>query len=151
MHKNNTLRFGNSSYFFYVLFLLVLSSMPVSAEQKKTMGNWDIHYIVIPTTFLTPEVARANNIQRSKYNALVNISVLDKRTKEAQEVTVSGNARNLIGNNRTLDFKQVKEGQAIYYLATVNFDDKDTMRFSVDINQDNVSQQLVFQQRMYAD
>lgn len=134
-----------------LLFLLLVGSTKAIAEQKKTMGDWDIHYIVIPTTFLTPEVAKANNIKRSKFNALVNISVLDKRTKQAQDVVVSGNARNLLGNNKTLNFKKVTEGQAIYYLATVNFDDKETMRFTVDVRQNNTSQQLAFQQQMYAD
>ncbi|MEM0910642.1 MAG: DUF4426 domain-containing protein [Pseudomonadota bacterium] len=135
-----------------ILFVvLAFGNSPALAEQKKTIGDWDVHYIVIPTTFLTPEVARANDIQRSKFNALVNISVLDKRSKKAQDVSVSGNARNLLGTNKILDFKKVTEGQAIYYLATVNFDDKETLRFSLDISQPNNSQQLTFQQRMYTD
>lgn len=149
LHRNRT--FQRLTPLFLLLFLWLASGSNALAEQKKTMGDWDIHYIVIPTTFLTPEVAKANNIQRSKFNALVNISVLDKRTKQAQDVVVSGNARNLLGNNKALNFKKVSEGQAIYYLATVNFDDKETMRFTVDVSQNNTSQQLVFQQQMYAD
>ncbi|MEC8230923.1 MAG: DUF4426 domain-containing protein, partial [Pseudomonadota bacterium] len=60
--------------------MLVLLSPHTLAEQKETLGEWDVHYIVVGTPFLTPEVASSYGIVRSKFNALVNISVLDKVT-----------------------------------------------------------------------
>ncbi|MGQ8364845.1 DUF4426 domain-containing protein [Glaciecola sp. 1036] len=134
-----------------VVSILTLLSilMPAQAEQKKTLGSWDVHYIVIPTTFLTPEVARAYDIRRSKVTALVNISVLDKVTQAAQDVEVTGIARNLLGTTTPLTFKKVAEGDAIYYLATVGIDDKETLRFTIDLEQGKQSQQLKFQQLMY--
>lgn len=133
---------------FGVLFVL---AFPSAAEQKKVLGAWDVHYIAIPSTFLSPEVAKKNGIIRSKYNALLNISILDKTTKKAQSVSVRGNARNLIGTTKQLAFKQVKEGKAIYYLSTVNFSDQETLRFTIDIQLGNEIQQLKFQQKMYAE
>jgi hypothetical protein len=120
-----------------------------SAEIKKTLGDWDVHYIAFTSTFLAPEIARANNILRSSKNALVNISVLDKRTSKAQEVEMSGTARNLLGTSKTLSFKQVKEGDAIYYLASVAFSNKEVLRFDINIKQGRNSQNLKFQQTMY--
>ena len=79
---------------------LLLVSATASAEQKKELRQWEVHYIVFPTTFLTPEIAKANGLIRSKYNALVNISVLDKTTKIAQRIDISGTARNLIGTTK---------------------------------------------------
>lgn len=134
-----------------VAMLLGLFSNAVHAEQKKVLGDWDVHYIVIPSTFLTPEVAKANNIRRSATNALVNISVLDSRTKAALDVDVSGTARNLIGTTKNLDFKTVKEGDAIYYLATVTFDDKEVLRYEINLQKGAVNQALRFQQKMYSD
>ncbi|MFT4654393.1 MAG: hypothetical protein ACJA0G_001378 [Kangiellaceae bacterium] len=132
------------------LFLACVASQ-ASAEIKKDLGDWEVHYIAFTTTFLTPEIARANNIVRSSKNALVNISVLNKRTKEAQDVNISGTARNLLGTSKTLSFKKVKEGSAIYYLASVPFSDKEVLRFSIDINQGRSNQNLKFQQTMYAE
>jgi len=131
------------------ILLLVVGSHHTMAEQKKTLGNWDVHYIAFGTTFLTPEIARANGIVRSKSNALINISVLDKTSQEAQSVEITGSARNLLGNNKKLAFKEVKEGDAIYYLAVLSHDDKETYRFNIDIKQGNNSQVLQFQQLMY--
>lgn len=139
-------------YVFFLLFAsLILNSSFSQAEIKKTLGDWDVHYIALNSTFLSPQVARANNILRSGKNALINISVLDKRTKQAQEVEMTGTARNLLGNNRTLDFTMVKEGEAIYYLAQVPFDHKEVLRFEIDIKQGKVTQNLKFQQTMYAE
>ena len=127
-----------------------LFSASANAEQKKVLGEWDVHYIVIPSTFLTPEVAKANNIRRSATNALVNISVLDSRTKAALDVDVTGSARNLIGTTKELSFNTVTEGEAIYHLATLTFDDKEVLRYEINLQQGNTSQVLRFQQKMYA-
>ena len=121
------------------------------AEQKEVLGPWDVHYIAFNTTFLTPEIARANGIVRSKYNALVNISVLDSKTKEAQLVAMTGEARNLLGNKKPLNFKRVQEGKAIYYLAVVPFRDRETLRFDIDIKQGNDTRTLKFTQEMTVD
>jgi hypothetical protein len=131
--------------------LLVLISVSVQAEIKKDLGDWEVHYIALTSTFLSPEIARANSIVRSSKNALINISVLDKLTKDAQTVKISGIARNLLGTTKELSFKQVKEGNAIYYLASVSFTNKEVLRFDIDINQGKVNQNLKFQQTMYVE
>ncbi|MFC4700335.1 DUF4426 domain-containing protein [Glaciecola siphonariae] len=132
-----------------VLVLLSLVSVSTHAEQKKILGDWEVHYIAFPSTFLSPEVASANNITRSQTRAVINISVLDAATKEALDIDVSGNARNLLGSNKVLEFTTVKEGEAIYHLSTVSFDDKEVLRFTINLKQGNVSQELKFQQKMY--
>ncbi len=134
------------------LLLSLLFTVPAAlAEQKQTLGKWDVHYIVVNTTFFTPETAQNYGIVRSKYNALVNISVLDSTTGEAQVVSVKGQARNLLGNSKTLNFKRVKEGEAIYYLAPLSFNDRETFRFNVDIQRGNEVQTLKFQQEMFVE
>jgi hypothetical protein len=54
-----------------------------------------------------------------------------------------------LGTNKPLDFKTIKEGKAIYHLATVSFDDKEVLRFEINLQQGNISQVLQFQQKMY--
>ena len=134
------------------LLLSLLFTVPAAlAEQKQTLGKWDVHYIVVNTTFFTPETAQNYGIVRSKYNALVNISVLDSTTGDAQVVSVKGQARNLLGNSKTLNFKRVKEGEAIYYLAPLSFNDRETFRLNVDIQRGNEVQTLKFQQEMFVE
>lgn len=139
-------------------YLLVVSlaiglvfSYQVNAEQKRTLGSWDVHYIALNTTFLTPKVAKQNGILRSKFNGLINISVLDRQDKTAQSVVMTGEAKNLIGVVKKLTFKQVKEGKAIYYLAVLPFSDREQYRISIEINNGLEQQTLKFQHKFYAD
>lgn len=119
------------------------------AEQKRILGNWEVHYIAFNTTFLTPEIASANGISRSPNNILINISVLDRTTKLAQSVDITGTARNLLGNTKVLNFKKVEEGDAIYYLAQLPFSDEEHYRFNIEIIQGKVEQTLKFEQKLY--
>lgn len=134
---------------FYIVCLGVLVTGAAFAEQKRVLGDWEVHYIAFNTTFLTPEIARINNIQRSPNNTLINISVLDRRSKEAQEVDISGTARNLLGTTTNLTFQQIKEGKAIYYLAPFSFDDEEHYRFNIIMKQGSKSQTLRFEQKLY--
>ena len=54
-------------------------------------------------------------------------------------------------NKQTLDFKEVIEGDSIYYLAQVDFTNEEILRFEVEIQQGNQFQKLQFQQKFYAD
>ena len=129
--------------------LCVLMSFSAAAEQSKVMGDWEVHYIAFNTTFLTPEIARANQIKRSPNNTMINISVLNRQTNQAQEVTISGTARNLIGSRVELDFKQVKQGDAIYYLASMPFEHQEHYRFSIQLKQGRTMKTLKFEQKLY--
>ena len=88
---------------------------------------------------------------RSKFNSFVNISVLDSDDKKAQNVSVTGTARNLLGNTKKLSFKKVVDGEAIYYLAVFSHANKESFRFEINIQQGNETQILKLQQLMYVD
>lgn len=136
---------------FLALLLGCLVSFNLSAEQKKQLGNWDVHYIAFPSPILTPEVAQQYKLQRSKYNGIINISVLDKNTQQAQKVAISGSAKDLQGRQRTLAFTEVVEGDAVYYLAQIPFHHEQRYSFTMTISHGNDSQQLKFDQVFYVD
>jgi len=134
------------------LFALVFS-VNASAQNMKKLGTMNVHYMAIGATFLTPEIARAYGIERSKYNALINISVLDNTQKgnPAKSVSISGTAENITGQFKRLAFEEVKEGDAIYYLAQLNYRDKETVKFDIQITDGKETQQLSFSQMFYVD
>lgn len=135
---------------FYIFLIGIVSYCGIAtAEQKRVLGTWEVHYIAFNTTFLSPEIATANGISRSQNNILVNISVLDKTTKAAQNVVINGTARNLLGNTKILDFKKVEEGEAIYYLAQLPFSDEEHYRFNIELVQGKIEQTLKFEQKLY--
>lgn len=78
-----------------------------------------------------PQVAKAYDIKRSGINALINIAVLDNRQagKPAVTATLTGEARNLLGVRKPLTFREVREGDAIYYLAELRFANEENYTF----------------------
>lgn len=133
------------------LLLLAAVSNPLQAEQKKQLGPWDVHYIAMPSTLIEPAIAGNYKIERSKFNGLVNISVLNSSDQKAQQVTISGSAKNLLGQQKTLNFTQVSEGEAIYYLAQLPYRNEERLSFVIDISQGNQSQQLKFEHTFYVE
>ncbi|MDC2891405.1 DUF4426 domain-containing protein [Psychrosphaera sp. 1_MG-2023] len=132
--------------------VMVLTSWTVSAEQKVVKGDWDIHYIAFPSSFLNPTVAKTYELQRSRYMGVVNISVLDNQNNDAaKNVYVTGTARNLLGQTKSLSFSKVKEGDAIYYLAQLKFSNEEIYKFDIDIKLGDRSEKLKFDQKFYVD
>ena len=124
-----------------------------SAENMKKLGSMNVHYMAIGSTFFTPEIAKAYGISRSRYNGLVNISVLDntKVGNPAKTASISGQAKNNLGQFKELEFTEVKEGKAIYYLAQVSYNDEETLHFTLEINDGSEQQTLKFSQKFYVD
>ncbi len=133
------------------LSLLVMSN--ASAENMKKLGSMNVHYMAIGSTFFTPEIAKIYGITRSRYNGLINISVLDNTAKgtPAKTVSISGKAKNNLGQFKDLTFQEVKEGNAIYYLAQVKYNNEETIHFDIMINDGKEKQQLKFSQKFYVD
>ena len=127
---------------------LLLSAQTHAAEQK--MGDWIVHYNALPSTFLTPEVALANRIERSRYNGLLNIVVVDKDGK-TQQVNMTGEGKSLIGTVRKLEFQTIREGDAIYYIAQYPYRNEDNVLFTIDISAPGQGGELSFRHTFYVD
>ncbi|GHB76140.1 hypothetical protein GCM10008107_27000 [Psychrosphaera saromensis] len=136
----------------FILLLSALLSFNSHAEQKITKGNWDIHYIAFPSSFIQPEIAKQYQLQRSKYLAVINISVLDNKDNDkAQNAYVSGMAKNLLGQRTKLEFVKVTEGEATYYLAQLKYDNEEIYNFEIDVQQGNKTETIKFSQKFYVD
>ncbi|MHB0765617.1 DUF4426 domain-containing protein [Stutzerimonas sp. NM35] len=117
--------------FSLITLLTLLLAMPAWAERKHSFGEYDIHYIAFNSGFLQPEIAAAAGLVRSKTQGVVNVSVL--KAGKPSAALVSGTVKNLLGQDRPLTFRQLKEGEdAIYYLAQFPFD-AETLRFALTV------------------
>ncbi|WP_421867481.1 DUF4426 domain-containing protein [Motiliproteus sp.] len=133
--------------------VLLLPSL-ASAEQFEAVDQYQIHYNALGTTFLLPEVAEQYQIQRSKVRGLVNISVLDSSADHRAVVAqVSGEIRNLVDQRQPLNFRQVREGDAIYYIAEFRFTDDERLFFELQVQPDpnGPVYPLNFEQHFYVD
>ena len=133
-----------------LLLMSLCLSLPALAEQKQSYGDLDVHYSAFNSGFLQPEVAAATGLVRSKSQGVVNVAVLKAGT--ASSAKVGGTVKNLLGQSTALRFKEVKEGKAIYYLAQFPFEQRETLRFTLNVTAaDGVPHSFDFNQEFFPD
>ncbi|KFX70616.1 homoserine acetyltransferase [Pseudomonas taeanensis MS-3] len=133
-----------------LLFIALCLSLPALAERKMSFGDLDVHYIAFNSGFLQPDIAAATGLVRSKTLGVVNIAVL--KAGQPSDASVSGAVKNLLGQNYPLTFKQVKEGEAIYYLAQFPFEDREVLRFTINVKASgDVDRSFDFNQEFFPD
>ena len=99
--------------------------------------------------FLQPDIAARYNVTRANDRAIVNLSVIDDNDT-ALSAEVTGSTINLLSQTAPLQFAEIKEGEAIYYIAPLRYTDKDVLRFRVTITvSDRAPMNLEFQQQMF--
>lgn len=109
-------------------WLLACAAM-AQAQGPLSSGGYDVHYSAVPSISIAPQVARQYAITRSANRALLNIAVL--RDGKAVQATVTGAATNLSGQRQDLAVREVREGDAIYYLAEPRTADRETLDFDL--------------------
>lgn len=128
----------------------LLLSLSAAAEQKITSGALDIHYIVFNSSFLQPAIAKASGLERGKDIAVLNVSPL--RDGKGEKSTVSGSATNLLGQIRPLSFREIDEGEAVYYIAQFPIDGREILKIAVDlVDSEGKQHELKFNQEVFPD
>jgi hypothetical protein len=99
---------------------------------------YEVYYSVFNSTFVTPDVAKAYQLTRGKDIAMVNVSVrknLDSGKNIEKRAVVSGTKSDLI-HVIPLDFIEIEEKGAIYYLASFKFNHKEALNFNIEVQPD---------------
>jgi hypothetical protein len=116
-----------------LLLLLSLSAFGANDEGTRSFDNYQVHYTLFPSTFLTPEIAAQHKITRSGAEALINVSVL-KREPDGRSVPVvakvTGEQYDLI-RREAIPFREIREPGAIYYIGNFTITDKTTIYFTL--------------------
>jgi len=124
--------------FFKILFIftLALTGANSYAENSKEYGNYVIHYNAFRSDTISPEIAKQYGLARASNRVLINIAVLEKVLNTTGKPTASkitGHASNLTGQLKQLEFKEITEGNAIYYLAETKISDGEFLKFDLKI------------------
>lgn len=136
--------------------LLLSCLATLASAESKTFGNYTVHYIAVNSTFLTPEIAAQYKIVRSSRRAFLNIAVLRNNADGSTTpvaATVAGGKRNLMQQASNIEFAEVREGEAIYYIGQFDFSNAETLRFAVNVTPagETVAEALEWTTQLYAD
>lgn len=144
-----------SSFITLLLLLTSAVSSPAFAENSKSFGNYIVHYNAFRSDILTPEIAKAYSLTRRNNRMVVNITVQKKDGDASKPVkaNVEGFASNLSGQTKTLEFKEIHDGEAIYYLAQAQVSNRETLKFDIKATPDGeaITAQVNFTQQFYTD
>jgi len=140
----------------FLSFALLLFSSSVFAEQVVKQGNYLVHYSAFPSTALSAKVISTYGFKRSNYLALLNITPqkIEDGLIIGVKSEVSGKVQNLIGNSQTLKFKEIIEGDVVYYIAEFTFSNEEHFRFMIDIKALDGSNELIplrFEKKFFRD
>jgi hypothetical protein len=121
---------------FSILVSGLLFALPALGQNSVRSGELVVHYNAVPTTSLTADVARQYGITRSANRALVNVSVRrgEPGADQAVPASVTVAATNLNGQRSELRVREVREGEAIYYLAEARIQGQETLSFEVQVS-----------------
>jgi len=139
---------------FTALCLLVTATVAETSSQgSQQFEHFSVHYSILSSTFLLPEVAKAYGIKRSKYESLINISVAPNNQYGGISVNLSGTATNLMQQQKSLDFIEIKEDKTVYYLAPIRVAGKELMHFVIEVKVPGQPDTLTtkFSTTLYAD
>jgi Domain of unknown function (DUF4426) len=122
--------------FLYTWFLLstLLSPLNALAENSQDFGDYVIHYNALATDMLPPAIARDYHITRSQNRGMVNITILKKvlgSPGQPVHARVETSARNLAGQDRNISMREIREGNAIYYIGEFGVANEETLKFKV--------------------
>ncbi|MFA0810338.1 DUF4426 domain-containing protein [Microbulbifer epialgicus] len=113
-------------------------------KNYEDFGDYRVVYSVFNSDFIQPDIAQKYQLVRARDRAFVNVSVVKKDGgTRGLSAELSGNATNLIQQSRPLKFLEIREGDAVYYLAPLRFENEETLTFNVDVTLPNGKKERV--------
>lgn len=130
-----------------LLFGLALSLLPLLAvaQSSTTRDPYTIHYSALPSTLISPEVARNSGLTRSASRGLLNIAVIKKDEAREHAVTavIEASATNAAGQRQSLRMREVREGEAIYYLGEPRISEGERLDFEVRVTPEGAGEPVL--------
>ncbi len=121
------------------LALISLNSLSYAngyTENVKTVGDYAIHYNAFRSDSIPVVVAKQYNLPHASNRILINIAILKKVMHTMGMPTASkveGFASNLANQYKKLNFREIKDGPSIYYLASIEVNDGETLKFNIKV------------------
>jgi len=139
---------------FPLIALILFSNLVRSAEH--IFEDYTVHYNLLNSSFIQSEIATQYGIKRSKNLGLLNISVRKTEENAAGIAVVSnifGHGSSLAGQLKELSFKEIKEADAIYYLAIFPINNGERLSFDLQVQPEKKGKliPIKFKQQVFVD
>jgi hypothetical protein len=110
-------------------------AMAAQQEAISRIGDVTIRASAVPTGMLAPEIASRYGITRDERTVMLLVAV--RQGEEMQEAslpaTITATATNLSGQRQSVAMRELRSGELLDYVGTVETSLPDTLRFDVTI------------------
>ncbi|KPH00751.1 MULTISPECIES: DUF4426 domain-containing protein [Pseudomonas] len=124
-----------------------LAADVIKGERKETFGDVTVHYNTFNSTFLQPDIAKAAELIRSKHQGVINVSVI--KDGKPLIANVTGTVKDLTSNSVPLNFRQITEQGAIYYIAQYPVEQQETRTFEIKVQNGDKINTINFNQELF--
>lgn len=118
----------------FIAALALLMFASAGQAGSKDFGEYTVQWSVFPSTFLTPEIAKENGLNRSRSIGVVNIAIMTEAEDGGMKTVsgqVEGKALNDIQQAKFLAFRRIQEGDAVYFIAEYQYSNAELMTFQI--------------------
>ncbi|NUT75216.1 DUF4426 domain-containing protein [Pseudomonas sp. C1C7] len=129
------------------LSVTAMAADAIKSDRQEQFGDTTVHYNTFNSTYLTPEVAKAAQLTRSKNQGVINISVM--KDGKPQMAQVSGTVKDLTSQSVPLNFRQITEQGAIYYIAQYPVPQQETRTFEIKVQNGDKINTINFNQELF--
>jgi hypothetical protein len=121
-------------------------ALSANAQQSERFDEFELHYSIVYTTFLSPEVAGEYGIARGRDKALLTLSVRDADAGDTagRPMTLTGRSWDLITGG-DLNATEIREGRATYYIVPFEFLDREYRFFALRFKPEGAEQFYEFE------
>lgn len=139
------------------LLMALASGQLQASENPSPFYQFDRHTVIVSvftSAFLQADIANAYGFSRGKDQALINVSVVPNPNTGASvglAAELSGTATNLLQQQAQLEFQEIKEGGATYYLAPFRFINEEIVHLDLTVAIDGESYTLKVTKKLYVD
>jgi hypothetical protein len=129
------------------LSVTAMAADVIKGDRQEKFGDVTVHYNTFNSTFLTPDIAKAAELTRSKNQGVINVSVI--KEGKPQMAQVSGTVKDLTSQSVPLKFKQITEQGAIYYIAQFPVDQQEIRTFEIKVQNGDKINTINFNQELF--
>ena len=124
-----------------------------AGESMKDIGDHAVHFNAQLTDELSPEIARAYNIVRSKNRAMLTISVVRDADSASVPAKVTVKTVNLTGQLKNVAMREIEEQDAVYYVGETPVANRETLIFDITVTPEGAvgSSEVRFKREFYTD
>lgn len=124
-----------------------------AGESMKDIGDHVVHFSAQATDELSPDIARAYNIVRSKNRAMLTVSVVRESDNTSVPADVTVKTVNLTGQLKNVAMRQIEEQDAVYYIGETPVANRETLIFDIAVTPEGAAgrSEVRFKREFYTD